>query len=127
MQYYRLTPLNSVMGSGGCGSLCVFGMLSELEDGQFYIEDDEMKLRVDLSQCVPSDGLYCENSFVLAEGVLQDQTFVARALGFPLAEGRQRTLYQFPKLNFVPPQVSINATLTFYLDFHLPITIFYYE
>lgn len=107
------------MGSSGCGSLCVFGMLSELEDGQFYIEDEEMKLRVDLSQCVPSDGLYCENSFVLAEGVLQDQTFLVRALGFPLAEGRQRTLYQFPKLDFVPPQVQITLFHTSLLSFFL--------
>jgi DNA polymerase epsilon subunit 2 len=95
------------MSHAGQGSLCVFGLLSELEDGQFYIEDDDVQLKIDLSQCVPSDGLYCENVFVLAEGVMQDQTLLVRALGFPLAEARKRTLYQFPKLDFVPPQVSL--------------------
>ncbi|OLY79543.1 DNA polymerase epsilon subunit 2 [Smittium mucronatum] len=68
----------------------IFGMLSQIEEGVYCIEDKEGRIRLDLSEISISDventGIITLNSFVLVEGHLIDETFVVNSLSQPPPE-----------------------------------------
>lgn len=82
-----LTPLGALLGSEG--SKCVFGMLSKSErvgldgDGnmtaQYFLEDLDSKVEVELTLDTESDGGFiCEGCCVLADGHFMDGVFQVR-------------------------------------------------
>eukprot|EP00026_Physarum_polycephalum_P006927 Phypoly_transcript_06980.p1 GENE.Phypoly_transcript_06980~~Phypoly_transcript_06980.p1 ORF type:complete len:527 (+),score=94.26 Phypoly_transcript_06980:91-1671(+) len=84
-EYYQLTPIESLIGSQG--RKCVLGMITQLKEGQYYLEDLRSNVRLDLSNATqPSGGMCCENSIVVAEGELIGDVFRVDVLGLPPAE-----------------------------------------
>ena len=88
---FQLTPLSALLGAAGDShnssaaneSIVVMGMLSQLQEGKFYLEDLDGKVRVDLSQTEFTMGLFTEQTVVISEGVYKDQLFHASSIGFP--------------------------------------------
>lgn len=98
---FTLKPVEHLLGcSGSLGDIVVLGMVSNLKEGKYYLEDPSGAVELDLSKAVYHDGLFTENCFVLAEGTYDDQIFRVTALGFPPPESSQTTRSFFGNINF---------------------------
>lgn len=105
---FQLTPLSALLGAAGDShkstaateSIVVLGMLSQLQEGKFYLEDLDGKVRIDLSQTEFTMGLFTEQTVVISEGTYKDQLFHASSIGFPPPELRSKTLRAHSALNF---------------------------
>ncbi|CAK9863769.1 unnamed protein product [Sphagnum jensenii] len=80
----EMTPLQSLVGC--TGRRWVMGVISQLEDGHFFLED--------LSASIPiTTGFFTENSVIVAEGDFQaNGVFQIHTLGFPPLESREASL-----------------------------------
>ena len=87
----ELSTINSLLGVSK-EKKYIMGLLSQLEDGVFYMEDLSGTIRVDLTVCERSIGLFTENCVVLAAGeVRPDGVFEVLELTFPPSEKRAAT------------------------------------
>lgn len=93
----RITRIKSLLGSPGVKT--VFGMLTQITEGRWYLEDLNAHVPVDLSAAAAGGGLFTDGCMVLAQGELDadDGVFVASELHHPPPEPRHDTLKQFPK------------------------------
>eukprot|EP00038_Savillea_parva_P009957 m.186937 g.186937 ORF g.186937 m.186937 type:complete len:565 (-) comp16932_c0_seq1:184-1878(-) len=102
---YKLTPLSALLGHSrfrGTGSegLIVLGMLAQLEEGKYYLEDLDGKVRLSLADASPAYGLYTENSIVIVEGTYEDEVFHARTIAQPPSEPRSASVKSMGALNY---------------------------
>lgn len=94
--YFELTGMESLPSRKG--DCLVLGMLTQLEDGVWFLEDINGTVRLDLSQASVTAGLHTDGSFVIAQGVLVDDdettgpTFHVSAMGTPPLEARERSI-----------------------------------
>ncbi|XP_046401886.1 DNA polymerase epsilon subunit 2 isoform X1 [Ischnura elegans] len=79
--------------------IIVLGLLTQMKEGRFYLEDPTGSVRLDLTGTKFHSGLHTENCFVLAEGVYDDKVFHAKAIGFPPAESSETSRAYFGNLN----------------------------
>lgn len=68
--YLQLTAIDSLRGTRG--DRLVLGMLTELEEGSWFLEDLNGSVEVDLSEAHVTPGMHTESSFVIAQGRLLD-------------------------------------------------------
>lgn len=96
----ELTELKALLGMVGQRRY-VLGFLTQKEVGKYFIEDLSARLPLDISAAETSDGLFTENSIVVAEGELTPGGhFRAAALGLPPAEPREDSLSALQGLDF---------------------------
>lgn len=93
--YFELTGIESLRA--GQGEKLVLGMLTQLEEDTWYLEDLNGVVRLDLSQVTITAGLHTDGSFVIAQGVLIEEEstspiFVVSAMGTPPLETREQTI-----------------------------------
>jgi len=98
--YLQLTGVESLAGSKE--DKLVLGMLTQLEEGSWFIEDLNGSVRVDLSQAHVTAGFHTESSFVIAQGRLLemekgDPIFQVFAMGTPPLERRENSLLALGK------------------------------
>ncbi|GFR26086.1 DNA polymerase epsilon subunit 2 [Trichonephila clavata] len=106
---FSLRAIEHLLGSSSKEeNVIVLGMLTQLKEGQFYLEDPTGVVRLNLSQAVYKGGLFTENNIVLAEGFYEDRIFYVTAIGFPPPEPADITLSHFPNL-CVTPYASMNS------------------
>eukprot|EP00249_Psilotum_nudum_P007247 c20426_g1_i1 orf=272-1837(+) len=87
----EITPLQSLIGCAG--RRWVMGVISQLEDGHFYLEDLTDSIPIDLSQAKITTGFFVENTIIVAEGELQPAgIFQVYTCGFPPLENRSVSL-----------------------------------
>ena len=90
-QHIEITSIDALLGRSG--SRVVLGMLAELEEGVFHLEDGYSSIPVDLSEAAHTHGLFTRYSIVLAEGdVLPSGVFKVRTLGMPPPEPRLKSI-----------------------------------
>lgn len=89
----RVTMIKSLLGSPG--PKLIFGMLTQITEGRWYVEDLNSYVPVDLSAVAQFDGLFTEGCMVLAQGELADGVFYVREMAHPPAEERRKTLENF--------------------------------
>ncbi|CAG9792522.1 unnamed protein product [Diatraea saccharalis] len=77
----------------------VLGLLTQLTEGKFYLEDPTGSVQLDLSQTKYHSGLFTENSFVLAEGYYDDKVFHVMGVVLPPPENRVTSSLYFGNLN----------------------------
>lgn len=95
----EMTPLQSLIGCNG--RRWVMGVISQLEDGRFFLEDLTASIPVDLSEAKITTGLFVENTIIVAEGELQPNgTFQVLTCGFPPMENRSVSLSVTAGLDF---------------------------
>ncbi|KAK6148239.1 hypothetical protein DH2020_019151 [Rehmannia glutinosa] len=110
----QISPIQSLVGQ--TGKRWVMGLISQLEDGHFYLEDLTAVVEVDLSNAISftipinlffnmsyriTTGFFAENTIVLAEGeMLLDGIFQVKTCGFPPLEVREKSVTTFAGIDF---------------------------
>ena len=110
---FNLKPVEYLLGStASLGQIIVLGMLTQMKEGSYFLEDATGSVELDLKEAVFHTGLYTENCFVLAEGSYDDNVFHVTALGFPPAEPSKVTRSHFGNINFFggPSQTCAKAS-----------------
>lgn len=98
---FQLRSVEFLLSSSGLpDKIVVLGMLTQLREGKFHLEDPTGHVELNLSNCTFQTGLYVENSIVLAEGLYEDKVFHVGAIGFPPLETAQESRNYFGNLNF---------------------------
>ncbi|GAB5365978.1 hypothetical protein AAMO2058_001105100 [Amorphochlora amoebiformis] len=98
-KYVKLTQIRSLLTqSSENESRVVFGMLSCIEEGKYFLEDVDSNVELDLSKAKIDTGLYTENCMVLVEGILNEDVFEVASMSFPLAETRKQSLLMYPTM-----------------------------
>jgi DNA polymerase epsilon subunit 2 len=83
------------------GRKWVMGVISQLEDGHFYLEDLSASVEIDLSKAKITTGFFTENTIILAEGEMQvNGIFQVITCGFPPLEDRDKTLKAHSEYDF---------------------------
>ncbi|GAA6062035.1 hypothetical protein JCM10212_005468 [Sporobolomyces blumeae] len=92
VDYMKLTTIKNLLGRQG-GHFLIFGLLTRMEDGEFYLEDLDDKVKLDLSEATPESGLFTEGSFVLVDGdYTHDSIFKVQEMGHPPSERRDEAM-----------------------------------
>ncbi len=133
---FQLRTIEYLLSSSGLpDKIIVLGMLTQMKEGKYHLEDPTGVVELDLSQCTFHMGLFVESSLVLAEGLYEDRVFHIEAIGFPPPETAADTRLYFGNANFFGGPSSIcakssvklqamleehsNAMLVFLSDVHL--------
>ncbi|PSN37360.1 DNA polymerase epsilon subunit 2 [Blattella germanica] len=109
----ELQPVEFLLSSSGkIIDAMVLGILTQLKEGKYYLEDPTGILELDLSEATFNIGLYTENCFVLAGGSYEDKVFHVCAIGFPPLEPTATSRAYFGNVNAFggPSQVSLRTS-----------------
>ncbi|XP_030308147.1 DNA polymerase epsilon subunit 2 isoform X2 [Calypte anna] len=110
---FQLKTVESLLGNTAkVGEVIVLGMITQLKEGKFFLEDPTGVVQLDLSKAQFHSGLYTESSFVLAEGWYEDEVFHVNAFGFPPTEPSATTRAFYGNVNFFggPSSSSVKAS-----------------
>ncbi|CAL1538535.1 unnamed protein product [Lymnaea stagnalis] len=110
---FQLKPVEYLVGSTSkLGNVLVLGMLVQLKEGKWYLEDPTGHVQLDFTQAKFQSGLFTENSFVLAEGWYEDGIFYVEAFGLPPPEASETTRSYFGNINFFggPSPIQVKAS-----------------
>lgn len=83
---FQLKKVENLLSSSKLKDIVVLGLLAQLSEGKYYIEDPTGAVPIDISDATLHSGLFCEGSFVLAEGTYNDEVLKVTGLGFPPPE-----------------------------------------
>nr|XP_048329468.1 DNA polymerase epsilon subunit B [Ziziphus jujuba var. spinosa] len=87
----EISPIQSLVGQ--TGRRWVMGVISQLEDGHFYLEDLTASVEINLANTKITTGFLSENTIVVAEGeMLVEGIFQVITCGFPPLEDREKSL-----------------------------------
>eukprot|EP00041_Stephanoeca_diplocostata_P020566 m.463027 g.463027 ORF g.463027 m.463027 type:complete len:579 (+) comp21608_c0_seq2:323-2059(+) len=116
---FKLTPLSALLGSSRQSirhetGLIVMGMLSQIDEGKYCLEDLDGRVRLALTDVAFGHGLFHENAIVIAEGTYEDDVFYAKTIAFPPPEPRSQSMLAFGSLNFFGGQTSATEQDTLY-------------
>jgi len=78
----------------------ILGMLSQMKEGEWWIEDPTGAIPIKLDDAVFHKGIFTESALVLAEGTFCDGTLNVTAFGFPPSEPAAKTRQYFGTQNF---------------------------
>ncbi|GAA5824774.1 hypothetical protein JCM11251_005335 [Rhodosporidiobolus azoricus] len=99
--YMKLTTIKNLLGRQG-GHFLIFGLLTRMEDGEFYLEDLDDKVKLDLREATPESGLFTEGSFVLIDGdYTHESIFKVGEIGHPPSERRDEAMKIFGHHDFL--------------------------
>jgi len=84
---HTITPVESLLGRSGRRFL--LGMIVQVEEGNYYLEDHTAQVPLNLSDAsLLTDGFVTENSVVLIEGEAIDGVLHVHNMGSPIVENR---------------------------------------
>ncbi|XP_040367084.1 DNA polymerase epsilon subunit B isoform X5 [Rosa chinensis] len=87
----EISQIQSLVGQ--TGRRWVMGLISQLEDGHFYLEDLTASVEINLSNAKITTGFFTENTMVVAEGeMLLEGVFQVITCGFPPLEDRDMSV-----------------------------------
>ncbi|KFB46290.1 AGAP004614-PA-like protein [Anopheles sinensis] len=81
-----LRKVENLLSTSKMNDVVLLGLLTQLTEGKFYLEDPTGAIPIDLSDAVYSAGLFCEGCYVLAYGKYRDGTLKIEEIGFPPPE-----------------------------------------
>lgn len=125
---FKLSTVERLLSSSGLDDkLIVLGMLSQMKEGKFHLEDTTGAVELDLSQCVFQTGMFVESSIVLAEGIYNDGVFHVGGIGLPPIESAKEFRDYFGSVNFFggPSVVCASSSIKYQgmMDQHVSSTI----
>ncbi|CBI15355.3 unnamed protein product, partial [Vitis vinifera] len=95
----EISPIQSLIGQ--TGKRWVMGVISQLEDGHFFLEDLTASLALLHQQYKITTGFFSENTIIVAEGeMFLDGIFQVSTCGFPPLEDRDESLASLSGLDF---------------------------
>ena len=84
----KITPIEGLLGS--VGEKILLGIIVQVEEGRYYLEDPTAQIPIDLSSGeFLSDGFITEHSICLVEGEMVDGILVVNRIGHPIYESRK--------------------------------------
>lgn len=83
---FHLRKVETLLASTSIDEVVVLGLLAQLKENKFFIEDPTGSVLVDLSKVQYHSGFFCEGCFVLIEGSFSDGVLKASGMGFPPIE-----------------------------------------
>lgn len=84
----KITPIEGLLGS--VGEKILLGIIVQVEEGRYYLEDPTAQIPIDLSSGeFLSDGFITEHSICLVEGEMMDGILVVNRIGHPIYESRK--------------------------------------
>nr|XP_061798267.1 DNA polymerase epsilon subunit 2-like [Nerophis lumbriciformis] len=110
---FQLKTIEALLGSTTkLGGVIVLGMITQLKEGKFYLEDPTGTVELNMSKAQFHNGLYTECSFVLAEGCYEDSVLHVNGFGTPPIEPSSATRAYFGNVNFFggPSTTSVKAS-----------------
>jgi DNA polymerase epsilon subunit 2 len=100
---HKLTPVESLLGKHDNQSLLILGILLQIEEGQWYLEDPTGQVQISFQDASAVDGFFVtEHCILLVEGMFRDGTFCVHRLGHPLLESRETSLQTIRQQVFHP-------------------------
>lgn len=108
---YNVTTVDALIGSPG--RKYVVGLLTQLREGAYHLEDPNGTVPLALDGANFSPGLYTEGALVIAEGEYSDGDglFRVHALGMPPSESRKESHQILGNVDlFMPPIVKTAKT-----------------
>ncbi|RNA33724.1 DNA polymerase epsilon subunit 2 isoform X1, partial [Brachionus plicatilis] len=111
---FQLKPIEFLLSNiNHVEDIIVLGMISQLKENKFFIEDPTGHLPLNLTDAKYHSGIYTEGCFVLAEGNLVDGIFEVKALGFPPAEFESTSRAYFGNINYFggPNEISCKSSI----------------
>lgn len=85
--------------SSKINNVVILGLLTQLTEGKYYLEDPTGSVMLDLSEARYHSGLFTEYSYVLAEGYYEDKVFYVMGLVLPPSEDRNTSMPYFGNIN----------------------------
>ncbi|XP_053108069.1 DNA polymerase epsilon subunit 2 isoform X1 [Hemicordylus capensis] len=110
---FQLKTIETLLGNPAqIGEVIILGMITQLKEGKFFLEDPTGVVQLDLSKAQFHSGLYTESCFVLTEGWYEDEVFHVNAFGFPPTESSATTRAYFGNTNFFggPSSTSVKTS-----------------
>ncbi|KAG2234620.1 hypothetical protein INT48_003428 [Thamnidium elegans] len=99
--FIRITPVKALIGHDG-EEFILFGMLTQVEEGKVFLEDEDAHIELVLDQAEYNYGLFTDGSFVLVEGTYgDDHRFHVQEVNLPPAESREMTDTLFSHVDFL--------------------------
>lgn len=96
---FQLQKIEALLASSSVKEAVVLGMLAQLKENKFFIEDPTGSVPIDLSGVQFHSGFFCEGCFVLIEGTFEDGVLKASGIGFPPIEEASSSRAYFGSLN----------------------------
>ncbi|XP_050069573.1 DNA polymerase epsilon subunit 2 [Anopheles maculipalpis] len=81
-----LRKVENILSTSKMNDVVLLGLLTQLMEGHYYLEDPTGSVPIDISQASFSSGLVCEGSFLLAYGKYRDGILKIDEIGFPFPE-----------------------------------------
>ncbi|KAI8333436.1 DNA polymerase alpha/epsilon subunit B-domain-containing protein [Chlamydoabsidia padenii] len=109
--YIKITPIKALMGREN-QSFSIFGMMTQLDEGKIFLEDEDAHIELNLSDVAYGTGLFTDGAYVIVTGQYkEDQVFHAQRIEFPPAEPRIMTDTLFPHVDFTGlPKIMVDET-----------------
>lgn len=83
---FQLKKVEQLLSTSKLTDIVVLGVLAQLSEGKYFIEDPTGAVRIDMSDATFHSGLFCEGCFVLAEGTYAKEVLKVSGMGFPPPE-----------------------------------------
>lgn len=96
---FQLRKIEALLASTSVKEVVVLGLLAQLKENKFYIEDPTGAVQIDLTAVQFHSGFFCEGCFVLIEGSYTDGVLKASGMGFPPLEEAASSRAYFGSLN----------------------------
>jgi DNA polymerase epsilon subunit 2 len=126
---YKLTPIETLLGRQKRQTqktLLLLGLLQQVEEGQYYLEDLTGQVPISFEFATVVEGFFVtEGNILLVEGSFQDGILYAQRVGHPLLEERDASLsviqQQVRHPAFTPPYdpLESDAPMVLLSDVHL--------
>jgi len=87
----------------------ILGMLTQMKEGEWWIEDPTGALKLNLAEASFHKGIFVESSFVLVQGTFEDGILNVTAFGFPPTEPASKTRAHFGQVNFFGGKRTTNV------------------
>ncbi|CAO3616529.1 unnamed protein product [Cunninghamella blakesleeana] len=114
--YIKITPVKALLGQDG-DNFTLFGMLTQLEEGKIFLEDEDANIQLDLSSAQFELGLFTDGAFVVINGSYHGEyIFHVNSISLPPTESREITdsLFSHVDFNGLPKSLVSNIRLNEY-------------
>ncbi|CAO3653760.1 unnamed protein product [Mucor hiemalis] len=99
--FISITPIKALIGHDG-NEFVLFGMLTQVEEGKIFLEDEDAHIELDITNAQYEYGLFTDGAFVLVEGIYgDDHIFHVAEVNLPPSEPRAMSDVLFNHVDFL--------------------------
>lgn len=95
----KLTEIESLESLNKAENIYLLGLISELFENQYFLEDPGGSIRINLNKAIFQDGLILEGSIVIIKANFSHGVLNVKEIGFPPAESSENSRADFGDAN----------------------------